>query len=249
MSMNNPQTVSHLASTYRNVIAGVIGGLCLLAIPSVIAQTNTQFSFGAKLDFSTWKGDNPGVGKDFEDQSSMLGIEAKVSHGSWFGGLTLLGGEFEFDDVAPARPTEPLPPSSAPITIKRGEVDLVLGYRFWPRVSLFLDIKNVTNKWDKDNYKVEYTGLGFGISGYHPLSPKWSLYGNFGLVPMNIKVDDEDVGDAGRSALNIGFLYRASERANFTIGLRSQNQTNDYDDGTEQTHKLGSLMFGINGQL
>lgn len=220
-------------------------GLLLMA-SQASAETKARFSLGAKLDFSNWEGENPG-GADFDEKSTMLGVEAKVQHGKWFGGLTLAGGEFEFDSPAPSRPT-PLPASNE-TTIKRTEVDLILGYRFWPRIALFLDLKNVTNEWDADDYKIEYTGLGFGIAGHYPLDPKWTLFGNFGVVPMNIEADGDDVGDATRTVLNVGFLYRIKQNLNFSIGLQSQNQTDDYDDGGEQDHRVGALTLGINVAL
>jgi hypothetical protein len=221
----------------------------LLATGATWAGTPTQFNLGAKLHMATWSGDNPGGGKKFEAKSGMLGLEAKLQHQRWYGGLTLLGGQFTFDEVAPTRLDGYTPPSGEKVKIKRGEVDLVAGYYFWSRVSLFLDIKNVSNEWDADGYKLQYTGLGLGVSGFHPLSPSWSLFGSFGLVPMNIKAEGDKVGTATRAALNVGFLYRLSERVNFTIGVQSQSQTNDYDNGTEQTHRVGSLIVGITGSL
>jgi len=233
---------------FRYSFSACMGGALLLVTSTAFAQTNTQYSLGAKLDASTWKGDNPG-GASFEAKSPMLGLEAKIQHAKWFGGLTLTGGEFKFDTLAPTRPSNPLPTGSEPTTIKRGEVDLVLGYRFWSRISLFLDLKNVTNEWDTDGYKIEYTGLGIGITGFHPLSPEWTLFGNFGFLPMNIKADGQEVGDTTRSALNAGFLYRLNSRFNLRIGLQSQTQTDKYDNGGKQTHSIGSLMFGINAAL
>lgn len=222
--------------------------ILLLATPLAWAQTEARYSLGAKLDFSTWEGDNPG-GADFKAKAPMLGVEVKIQYANWFGGLTLAGGEFKFDTLSPTRPTSPLPIGSEPVTIKRSEVDLVLGYRFWPRIALFLDLKNVSNEWDTDSYKTEYNGLGLGISGHHPLSPEWTLFGNFGVVPMNIKADGQEVGDATRSALNIGFLYRINQRMNLSIGLQSQTQIDDYDNGLEQTHRVSALTFGINAAL
>jgi len=233
---------------FRYSFSTCMGGALLLVTSTAFAQTNTQYSLGAKLDVSTWKGDNPG-GASFKAESPMLGLEAKIQHAKWFGGLTLTGGEFKFDTLAPTRPTRPLPTGSGPTTIKRGEVDLVLGYRFWSRISLFLDLKNVTNEWDTDGYKIEYTGLGIGITGFHPLTPEWTLFGNFGFLPMNIKADGQEVGDATRSALNVGFLYRLNSRFNLRVGLQSQTQTDKYDSGGKQTHNIGALMFGINAAL
>ncbi|MBL1276353.1 MAG: hypothetical protein COB30_009700 [Ectothiorhodospiraceae bacterium] len=230
------------------LIAIFLSAVFLFAANSSWAQGKAHFSLGAKLDFSTWKGNNQN-GASFEDKSSMLGLEAKVQHAKWFGGLTLSGGKFEFDTTAPTRLTNPLAASSEPVSIKRGEVDLILGYRVWPRIALFIDIKNVTNEWSIDGYKVEYTGIGFGISGHRPVSPEWTLFGNFGVVPMNIKADGNDVGDAVRTALNAGFLYRINHRMNLSIGLQNQFQTDDYDNGSEQTHEIGSLTIGINAAL
>lgn len=222
-------------------------GLVLASAP-LRAESTSQYSLGAKLLSTTWSGENPG-GAKFKSQSGQLSLEAKFQHQRWFGGLTLQGGQFEFDDTPPARPDGYTAPGGEKVKIKRGEVDLVAGYYFWPRVSLFLDAKNVGNEWLADGYKVEYSGLGLGVSGYHPLSETWSLFGSFGLVPMNIKAEGDKVGTARRSALNVGFLYRFTSRANFTIGLQSQTQTNDYDDGTEQTQHVGALVFGVTGML
>jgi hypothetical protein len=226
----------------------VMTGALLLVASQAWAQAETRYSLGAKLDFSTWKGDNPG-GASFKAGAPMLGLEAKVQHAKWFGGLTLTGGEFTFDTLAPSRPTNPLPAGSEPVTIKRGEVDLVLGYRFWSRISLFLDLKNVSNEWNTDGYKTEYSGLGIGITGFHPLSSQWTLFGNFGFLPMNIRADGQEVGNATRSALNVGFLYRINPWLNLRIGLQSQAQIDKYDSGGEQTHNINALMFGINGSL
>lgn len=224
----------------------LISGLLLASAP-LHAESPGQFSLGAKLLSATWTGENPG-GADFKSQSGQLGLEAKYQQQRWFGGLTLQGGTFEFDDVPPER-YDHATLSGETVKVKRGEVDLVAGYYVWPRVALFLDIKNVDNEWVADGYKVEYSGLGLGVSGYHPVSDSWSFFGSFGLVPMTIKVDGEEIGNATRSALNVGFLYRFATRANFTIGLQSQTQTNDYDDGTEQTQHLGALVFGVTGTL
>lgn len=228
--------------------ASCVTSVFLLAASQTWAQTESHYSIGAKLDFSTWKGDNPG-GANFSGEAPMLGLEAKIQHKKWFGGLTLTGGSFKFDTLAPSRPTNPLPAGSEPVTIKRGEVDLVFGYRFWPRISLFLDFKNVSNEWDADGYKIEYGGLGIGITGFYPLTSEWTLFGNLGFLPMNIKADGQEVGDATRSALNVGFLYRINPRFNFRVGLQSQSQTDKYDNGGEQTHSIGALMFGINAAL
>lgn len=227
----------------------LIMGLSLLLTPLAWAQSGSQYSLGAKLDFATWGGDNPAGGKSFEAGSTLLGLTGQFRYQRWFAGLTLLGGDFEFTAEAPARPTRPLPAGSEPVTIKRSEVDLVLGYQFWRRVGLFLDLKSVGNEWLSDGYTVNYLGLGLGVNGHLPLSPAWTLFGNVGIVPMRIEAEGEKVGNAGRGALNVGLLYRTGSRMGFSIGLQVQSQTNAYDDGTEQTHVLGALRVGVNGSF
>ncbi len=227
----------------------LITALCLFAMPLAWAQSGSQYSLGAKLDFATWGGDTPAGGKSFEAGSTLLGLTGQYRHQRWFAGLTLLGGEFQFDTVAPARPTQPLPTGSEPVTIKRSEVDLVMGYQFWRRVGLFLDLKSVGNEWVGDGYTVNYLGLGLGVNGHLPLSPAWTLFGNVGIVPMTIEAQGEKVGRAGRGALNVGGLYRASPHVSFSVGLQAQSQTNAYDDGTEQTHALGALRVGLNASF
>jgi len=227
----------------------LIMGLGLLLTPPAWAQSDSQYSLGAKLDFATWGGDNPAGGKSFEAGSALLGLTGQFRHQRWFAGLTLLSGEFEFTAEAPARPTQPQPSGSEPVTIKRSEVDLVLGYQFWRRAGLFLDLKSVGNEWQSDGYTVNYLGLGLGVNAHLPLSPAWTLFGNVGIVPMTIEAEGEKVGRAGRGALNVGVLYRASSRLGFSLGLQAQSQTNAYDDGTEQTHALGALRVGVNGSF
>lgn len=232
--------------TSRFMVIFLAAGFLLVA-SQASAQSKVQFSFGAKVDLSNWEGENPG-GADFDEKGSMLGVEAKIQYGKWFGGLTLAGGEFDFGTPAPSRPTKPLA-ARKETTIKRGEADLIMGYRFWPRIALFLDIKSVNNEWDADSYKIKYTGLGFGVAGHYPLAPKWTLFGSLGFVPMNIEADGKDVGDATRSALNVGFLYQLTKSLNLSIGLLNQTQTDDYDEGDEQTHNISALTLGINVAL
>jgi hypothetical protein len=209
------------------------------------AESDTRYSVGAKLDFSTWRGDNPN-GSSFDTRAPMFTLEAKAQHNNWFGGITLSGGEFRFANTSPSRPNNASPMGNNSATVKRGEADFILGYRFWQRVSLFLDLKNINNEWSSDAYKVSYTGLGWGVSTHQPLSSQWVVYGNFGLVPMNIKANGQQIGDATRSALNVGLLYRLHRGINFNMGLQSQTQVDNYDNGSEQSHRIGALTLGVN---
>ena len=218
---------------------------CLLLPSLATAGSGMQFSLGTSLKSTTWSGENPGSGGRFEAQAPMLSLEARLQRGRWFGGLTLSGGEFEFADTSPARPTGPALPATQSVTVSRGETDLVAGYRIRERIALFADIKSVANTWS-DNYKMEYSGLGIGISGFLPLGSRWLIFGNLGFVSMDIKVQRSSIGNAKRSALNMGVSYRIADAFNVSLAINSQSQINTYRDGSEQTHELGSLALGIN---
>lgn len=224
-------------------------GSLILALTSCVwlgaahAESAARWGMGLKLHGSTWAGENDD-GTEFEASGGMLGLGVKVQGERVFGGLSVVGGEFEFEDDAPERPTKAMAP--APERIKQREADLIVGYYFWQKVALFLDLKTVTHHWVRDAYEVNYGGLGFGVSAHHGFAEGWSVYGTFGLVPMSIKVDDEDVGDAGRSALEFGVLYAPNPNVNLGIGLKSQGHRDEYDNGQEQEHRRGDLALGLN---
>lgn len=217
--------------------------LGFFAIPHAHAAEPTQWSVGAKLHATNWTVQDQSTGVETDADDMRLGLAVKFQNGRFYGGLSLLGGDFEFTGNAPARPTGPA--STLPTTIKHGDTDLVFGYYFWPKVSLFLDLKNVSNEWD-DGYKVEYGGIGYGISVVQPISQRWTFSGSFGLVPMRIELNGSNIGDAGRSALELSMHYTINQQFNMSFGLKSQAQTDEFDNGLKQEHHLGALVFGAN---
>lgn len=207
------------------------------------AEEASRWGMGAKLYATNWTVTNQDTDAESKAISGQLGLSGKYQKGRFYGGLAIQAGDFEFKDNAPAQPDGSA--STAPTTIKHANSDLIFGYYFWQKVSLFIDIKNVSNEWE-DGDKVEYSGIGYGINVVHPLSPRWAISGSFGLVPMRIKIDDKNVGDAGRSALDISLHYSLGPQSNLSISLKNQSQTDEYDNGLEQEHKFGALVLGGN---
>lgn len=219
-------------------------GLALMAGGGVAsAGIPAQWSIGAKLHGSTWTVKNQATGQEAEAEGGQLGVSLKMQKGSFYSGLSFTGGDFEFTDRAPTHPVDGATPT--PTTIKHGEADLIFGYYFWPQVSLFLDLKSVSNEGD-DYEQVTYGGIGYGISGFHRLSEQWTLFGSFGLVPMRIRVADDRVGDTGRSALEFGLSYAPNQRLGLSASIRSQGQRDEYDNGLKQEQRMGALTFGAN---
>jgi len=222
--------------------------------PGVHAQEEEPLyiTLGARLQGGNWHGENKvGSETDFESgNGGALGLRLLLQKGKLFGGISLQGGEYDFDGGSPDRIFDaPLPIgaiSDDKATIERGEADLLLGYYFWEHVSLFLDIKSVTNEWQDEDYALHYTGLGGGVSGFIPLSERWTLYGSFGIVPLRIRADGDQIGDGTGSTLEFGVVWRMLNATNLVFALRNQHQEYDFDNGAEQIHDIGGLSIGIN---
>ncbi len=231
------------------LLAALLGALAL----PVFAQADDPLtmSVGAGVQLSGWQGENEGSSEtDFDAGGGLLRLNVSLQKGRFYGGLSLTGGRFDFEEGSPDRVG---PESSAPpdreATVERGEFDLLLGYWFWERVSLFLDVKSVSNEWQGESYSLRYSGLGAGVSGFVPLAEPWTLFGSFGVVPLTIRALGEDIGDGRGSALEVGVLYRLGQRTSLSFSLKNQHQEYDFDSGADQTHDLGGLAFGITHRL
>ena len=230
-------------------IAPCVLAAMLLGSPAYAQEDPLYITIGARLQASGWEGENDGGSDtDFEsDDGGAFGVRLLMQKGRLYGGISLQGGEYKFDDDAPDLVFDAPPPSTADdATIERGEADFLLGYYFWEQVSLFLDIKSVTNEWQDEDYALHYSGLGFGVSGFIPLDERWTLFGTFGIVPLKIRADGDDIGDGTGSALEFGAVWRFRDTTNFVFSLRNQHQEYDFDNDAGQTHNIGGLVVGIN---
>lgn len=215
---------------------------------NTVSAAPVSFSIGAKLEASNWHGSNTDSDdRDFEAASGQGGFNVSLQKGRFYAGLNLKGGEFEFTDGAPNQVTNESTNKSDEETIKRGEFDLMAGYYFWKKYSLFIDFKSITNEYQDSSYELVASGLGIGVSGYQPLSAKWIIFGSIGVVKLDLTVDDKDVGSGTGNALEIGFMYRINERTSLTMSARNQRQEYEFNNGEKQIHEISApMVFGIN---
>ncbi|KPJ94286.1 MAG: hypothetical protein AMJ53_05550 [Gammaproteobacteria bacterium SG8_11] len=229
------------------------------SVLSQVAHAQHSLGLGVKLLGSTWKGDNVDSVTDFESTTgNQFGFNLVYQYNRFYTGFNFQGGEYKFKDSAPDKIIAIGKVPSEDVKIDRGEGDILVGYYFWPQVSLFLDLKSITSEWKDDNpltqkYATQFVGLGFGVSGYIPLSDSWMLFGSFGVVPngtiKQIKGSySGDIGNGDSGALEFGAIYHFNRNNRLNFGLKSQWQTYEFDNlaRSEQKHQVGSLFIGYN---
>ncbi len=165
-----------------------------------------RLTFGAKLLGAGWNGDNGSGGSDFEsDEGGQFALNISYQLDNFYTGLNLQGGEYDFNSNAPDKFTLAGRVATSNVRIKQRDFDLLVGYYFWPQVSLFADLKVVSNDWKNDPYTQNFVGLGLGTSGFIPLNPKWTLFGSFGFIGKGDIKDGSDnkVGEGKSWALEV----------------------------------------------
>ncbi|VAW92057.1 hypothetical protein MNBD_GAMMA22-2325 [hydrothermal vent metagenome] len=222
--------------------------LLLLSSMTVDAQEDINISLGVKLLSANWTGSNNDSGTDFERTGGgQFAWNIAIQKQRYYAGLNLQGGGYTFDNNAPDQVTNNTTTVNSNVIIQRSEIDLIAGYYFWENISLFIDFKSTQNKYDNNDFKQKFSGLGIGASGSWFLNDNWSLYGTFGFVARgDLKSSDEVVGYANSTALEFGGIYRYSDTHRFNIGIKSQGQKYTYNNGTSQTHNFGGFFIGYN---
>ncbi|MGD8591621.1 MAG: hypothetical protein PVF82_02250 [Gammaproteobacteria bacterium] len=241
----------------KNLILSCLAVITSLSAPVAFAQQS--LGLGAKLLGSTWKGDNVDSGTEFESTNgSQFGFNLVYQYNRFYTGFNFQGGEYKFKDDAPDKIYNVTKQPSRDLKINRGEADILVGYYFWPKVSLFLDLKSITNEWndddpDTDNYATQFLGVGFGVSGFIPLNDNWMLFGSFGIVPggtiRQIKgYNQGEIGNGDSGALEFGATYNFNRNNRLNFGLKSQWQNYEFDNlaRSEQKHQVGSFFIGYN---
>ena len=237
-----------------------LSGLLVIAsfiTPATFAQHS--LGLGVKLLGSTWQGENEDTNTEFKSSNGgQFGLNLVYQYKRFYTGVNFQGGEYKFKDDAPDKIYEIGKEPSDDVKINRAEADMLVGYYFWPKVSLFLDLKSITNDWkdddpDTENYATNFIGLGLGVSGFIPLGEKWMLFGSFGLVPNGtirvVKGDDKgEIGNGDSGALEFGAIYHFNRNNRLNFGLKSQWQNYEFDNAarSEQRHQVGSLFIGYN---
>ncbi len=221
--------------------------LLTLCLNSALAEQ--RLTFGAKLLAAGWNGDNSTDGTDFEsDEGGQFGLNIAYKIDKFYTGLNFQRGEYNFKNDAPDKFTLTGRVPSSNVKIQQSDLDLLVGYYFWSQVSLFVDIKSVTNNWLDEPYKQNFLGLGIGTSGYIPLDEKWTLFGSFGFIGRGeIRDNDENkVGEGTSWALELGTVYSINERHFLNAGIKTRKYKFEYLDNTKQDYNINALFIGYN---
>lgn len=237
------------------IVSAVAMSFMIAALYPVTASADAKISItpGARLLPSTWSGENKETGETFSSSATTIGVNVKLQWRDLYGGISLAGGEYEFDalDYSPHRPTTTALPvaDQDPVKVNRGEFDLVIGYYVLDYISVFVDIRSKSLKW-ADDYELNYAGLGVGVTAHHNFSPKWTVFGSLGASSLNIKakekgVDEKGIGDGAGSAAEFGVLYRMTSMLNLYATLKSQQQEYNYDDNVTETHTVSGATIGV----
>lgn len=223
--------------------------LILLLGPAPSAYAAQSLSVGATVNASGWNGDNGSGNSNFEsDRGGQLAASVNYRLDKFYTGLNLQGGTYEFSGDAPTQFTSNGAVASDDVKVEHSDFDLLVGYYFWSNVSLFLDLKVAHSKWRDTGYEQAFSGLGIGVSGFHPIDDKWVLFGSFGFVNGHVDDDDDSSshGDGSSSALVGGAVYRIDPSNTINFGIKFRRYELDFDDGNEQEYTLNGLFFGYN---
>jgi len=223
--------------------------LMLVLAYAPAGQAARSLSLGVTANGSSWEGDNGSGNSNFEsDRGGQLAASINYRVDKFYTGLNLQGGTYDFGSDAPSLYTSRGNLTSRDVKVEHSDFDLLFGYYFWSNISLFLDFKATHTEWRDTGYEQAFSGLGFGVSGFHPIDDKWVLFGSFGFVNGNLD-DDENRsshGDGTSSALVGGAVYRIDKANTINFGLKLRNYEFDFDDGNDQEYSLNGLFFGYN---
>ena len=223
--------------------------LMLVLAHAPASHAAQSLSIGATINGSNWKGDNGSGNSNFEsDRGGQLAASINYRVDKFYTGLNLQGGTYDFGSDAPTQFTSKGTLASSDVKLEHSDFDLLVGYYFWSNISLFLDLKVTHSEWRDSGYEQAFSGLGFGVSGFHPINDKWVLFGSFGFVNGDLDDDDDTSshGDGTSTALIGGAVYRLDKSNTINFGLKLRNYEFDFDDGNDQEYSLNGLFFGYN---
>lgn len=228
-----------------------------LLIPAIVcifsltqsAHAEQSITLGVKLMSSTWEGDNGTANSDFKStEGGQLGFNFSYQVDKFYTGISLQGGEYTFGSNTPDQFTTTGRVPGSNEKIRQGELDLLVGYYFWPRVSLFFDIKGVGSDWVNNAHEQNYSGIGLGVTTYLPLDNKWTVFGSLGFV-FDGEIEDGNeikVGEGNSNALEVGVVYALDENNFINTGLKFRSYDFEYLDSTKQEYTVNTLFFGYN---
>lgn len=213
------------------------------------AFADQRITLGVKLLGAGWQGDNGAGSNSFNsDEGGQLAFSASYNKNKFYAGISLQNGNYTFTGNAPDQFTQSARNSSSNVKIEHQELDLLAGYYFWENISLFVDIKGVSNTWSNDNYKQNFGGLGFGVSGFFPVNNNWTGFGSAGFVGRGDVKDSSKVkvGEGRSGALEFGAIYRLAENNAINMGLKFRNYHFEYLDNSTQAYSINAVFVGYN---
>ena len=223
--------------------------LLILLIYGNAVHADNRLTFGVKLLGAGWNGENSSGGSDFEsDKGGQFAANVAYKINDFYVGLNVQQGEYEFKGDAPDRLSIFGRFTSNNVTIKQTDIDLLFGYYFWPQISLFVDIKSVTNDWKSEPYQQTFTGLGLGASGYIPVNDKWTLFGSIGFIGKSDIDDNTDnkVGDGTSYAIEIGTVYTLNANNFLNFGVKTRHYEFEFRDSSKQNYDINAVFIGYN---
>lgn len=222
--------------------------LPLILCPVTVVAGESGLSFSVKALGGGWSGKNKTSGTEFEStEGGQLGFAGMYQNGGFYTGLNLQGGEYTFEKNTPDQVTTTGRTEVSNDKISRNEFDLIFGYYLTRHISIFLDIKAVTNKWESNQYEQKYNGLGLGVNANWPVNMDWTIYGTVGRINSGeISHNEEKIGEGSSSGVEIGAMYQLSKQHRLVFGLKRSNYNYKFDSGDEQTHSVGGLFVGYN---
>lgn len=231
---------------YKKLLAYIF---ILFAFCMQNVSAGERITLGVKLLGAGWQGDNGSVSSSYNsDEGGQLGFSASYLVDKFYTGISLQKGNYNFSGTAPDQFTQGGRVSSSNVEIEHEEFDLLAGYYFWQKVSLFLDLKGVTNAWSNDGYEQNFGGLGFGGSTYITFNNKWTGFSSAGFV-ANGDIKDANkvkVGEGRSGAIDFVAIYRLAQNSTINMGLKFRNYRFEYLDATKQDYSINALFVGYN---
>ncbi len=229
--------------TVQRITSLVVIVLLLMPFQS---QADNSVSLGVTLNGAEWSGDNGPGGSSFSStEGGQFGLSANVKLDRFYVGISLQGGDYNFNSDAPDQFTSNGVATVSDTEVEHADLDILAGYYFWPQVSLFVDLKGVGSRWKNNGYEQTFGGLGIGVSAFHPLNADWLLFGSLGFVNGEVEDDDDaSLGDGKSSALILGSVYSIEKDQHLNFGFKFRKYDFDFDDGNVQDYTLNGIFVG-----
>lgn len=220
----------------------------LLLSSSLASATESGVNFSIKILGGGYTGKNTTSETEFNSgEGGQLVMNMAYQYGKFYTGLNIQGGVYSFDKQAPDQVTPSVTSSVSNDKVTHAEVDLVFGYYLIDQLSVFIDLKTVSDTWESNQHAQEFSGAGLGLAGYWPINNKWIVYGSFGGVSSGeLKYSGEKFGEGKSQSLDIGALYKLTTNHRLTFGVKRTRYVYEYDSGDEQRYIIGGGYIGYN---